>query len=487
MNKMKSSRNLFVIATLMLCLGLASHRVHAQAFTSLYSFNDDGGRNDTDPLDFTDPGTLAQGQDGNIYTTSAAGGSNVNGGTFFKMSPAGVLSVLYAFDPNNDAECSAPWSGVSLGSDGNFHGSLITCEVGFGSGYVFAITPTGGLNLQHNFMGTGDGSQPATAPVEGRDGNYYGTTLHVNEAQGCGTIYQITPAGSLTTLHQFTGLDGCGSYAPLTLASDGNFYGVAAGGGAHNDGVVFTVTTTGQYSVIYNFEASQGGGGMSTPTGTLVQGSDGYLYGTAEGGIGGNAYGVVFKISTKGKLKVLHTFDPTTGDGADPIAGLVQANDGNFYGVTTQGGTSSNCSNGCGIIFRINSKGTIYSKLYDFDGTTGSDPLISLLQHSNGTLYGLACFGGTYNSGVFFNLNAGLSPLATLVSTSGPVGATIGILGQGFTGTKKVMFAGGAASFTVISDAYLTAMVPASAKLGYVSVKTPVGTLKSSKKFIVTP
>lgn len=477
-------RSLILLTLLVLSIAAAPTGAHAQTFTPLYSFNNNGGVDNTDPLDFVNPGTLAQGQDGNIYTTSESGGSQFSSGTFFNMSPAGALSVLYAFDPNKDAGCSAPVSGVTLGSDGNFHGALPSCAFGYGEGYVIAMTPAGGRSLQYNFLGTGDGGQPATAPVEGRDGNYYGTTLHDNGPEGCGTIYQITPAGALTTLHQFTGSDGCNSYAPLTLGSDGNFYGVASGGGSNNEGVVFKITTTGQYSVLYNFDISHG----NTPRGPLVQGSDGNLYGTADGGVGANANGVVFKLSPKtGKIKVLHTFDPTTGDGRGLFAGLAQANDGNFYGVTSAGGTSVNCVGGCGTIFRINSAGTTYSKLYDLDGTTGSYPLISLLQHTNGTLYGLSCFGGTYNSGVFFSLNAGLSPLAGLVSTSGPVGATIGILGQGFLGAKKVTFTGGAAAFTVVSDTYLTATVPAGAKTGYVSVKIAGGKLKSSKKFVVTP
>jgi len=97
--------------------------------------------------------------------------------------------------------------------------------------------------------------------------------------------------------------------------------------------------------------------------------------------------------------------------------------------------------------------------------------------------------GGTYGSGTFFKWNPSipLKPFASLVTTSGPVGATIGILGQGFTGTKKVAFSGIVASFTVISDTYLTATVPTGAKSGFVTVKTPSGTLKSSKKFTVTP
>jgi hypothetical protein len=128
-----------------------------------------------------------------------------------------------------------------------------------------------------------------------------------------------------------------------------------------------------------------------------------------------------------------------------------------------------------------------YAVLYNFGGTTGSLPEITLLQHTNGILYGLATFGGTYNSGTFYSLNVGLVQFVRLVSTSGVVGATVEILGQGFTGTKKVSFSGASAAFSVVSDTYLTATVPGGAKTGSVTVTTPSGTLKSNTKFRVTP
>lgn len=470
-------------AMLALTVALAVNPVHAQTFSPLYSFNNDGGVDDTDPLGFVNPGTLAQGRDGNIYTTSQ-GGYVRNAGSFFNMSPTGVLSILDSFDPDTDGGCEDAISGVTLGSDGNFHGALTTCVSGSASGTVFTVTPAGGLNFQYIFTGGSDGFQPDTAPVEGRDGNFYGTTLRGGIAD-CGTIYQITPGGVVTTLHEFSGTDGCGSYAPLTLASDGNFYGVASSGGLNNGfGVAFRITTSGQYTVLFAFDGPHGSG----PIGPLVQGRDGNLYGTTQGGgVGVNAFGVVFKMTKAGKVTVLHTFDPTSGDGAGPLAGLVQATDGYFYGVTSQGGTSLNCDGvGCGTIFRVNSR-RIYSKLYDFDGTTGSSPLISLLQHTNGLLYGLSLHGGTYDSGVFFSLDEGLLPFVHLVSSSGPVGSTVGILGQGFTGAKKVAFAGIPTTFSVISDTYLTATVPVGAKSGNVVVKTLNSTLKSNTKFLVTP
>jgi uncharacterized repeat protein (TIGR03803 family) len=470
-----------IFATTFLALAVVAVQANAQVFSPLYSFNNSPGS--TDPLDFVFPGIVTQGLDGNIYGTSLNGGGPPNTGAFFNMSPAsGGPSVLYSF--NGASGCSGPAGGLTLGTDGNFHSTLSSCTDGNGAGEVISLTSGGGLTMLYSFMGGSDGGDPWTAPVEAMNGNYYGTTISDGGPASCGTIYQIAPDGVLTVLHAFGGApdDGCGSYGALALGTDGNLYGTTISGGTQNFGTVFQVTTGGGYKLIYNFDGSHG----TSPTGSLVQDSNGDFYGTAQGGgVGANAFGVVFKISTAGKIKVLHTFNPTTQDGAGPVAGLALANNGDFYGVTEQGGASTNCTLGCGTIFSINAAGTSYSKLHDFVGTDGELPEIALVQRTNGTLYGFTFGGGTYNAGVFFSFDDNLAPFAGLLPFYGSAGTMVGILGQGFTGTKKVIFAGEPATFTVVSDTYLTATVPSSAKTGLVTVKTPTGSLKSNRKFIV--
>ena len=482
---MTKKRVFGLFSIVMLMMVAAGSRVLAQTFSPLYSFNSMPPT--SDPLGFPYHGTLAQGQDGNLYSTSSNGGSQqFNAGSVFYMSQTGGLSVLDAFDPTAGAGCSGPWSVLTLGSDGNFYGALISCP-GSVSGEIFSVTPSGVVNPLYNFTGGADGGQPAATPIEGSDGNFYGTTLVGGGDANCGTIYQMTPAGALTTLHVFDRTNGCGNYAPLVEGNDGNSYGVTSTSG-NNSGLVFTITPAGVYTVLFNFGGTKGNG----PTGPLALGTDGNFYGTTQGGgVGNTAFGVVFKLTPAGVFKILHTFHTDSGDGYAPLAGLVQASDRYFYGVTSQGGTSPNCGNGinsvCGTIFRISSKAGSYATLYNFDGTTGASPMINLVQHTSGILYGLASFGGTYDSGDFYSLNAGLKPNVGLVSTSGAVGSTIGILGQGFTGTKKVTFTGARAAITVVSDTYITATVPSGARTGFVNVKTPTITLRSNKKFRVTP
>jgi uncharacterized repeat protein (TIGR03803 family) len=165
-----------------------------------------------------------------------------------------------------------------------------------------------------------------------------------------------------------------------------------------------------------------------------------------------------------------------------PTAGLVQATDGSFYGVAALGGLHQS-----GTIFKITSSGE-YSQLFSFASSgTGSLPSTTLLQHTNGKLYGHTPHSGTFGKGTIFSFDVGLAPFVGLLPTSGKVGKTIGILGQGFTGTTAVAFNGTAATFHVVSDTYLTATVPKLATTGSVTVTTSSGMLTSNRHFVVTP
>jgi uncharacterized repeat protein (TIGR03803 family) len=249
---------------------------------------------------------------------------------------------------------------------------------------------------------------------------------------------------------------------------------------------VYKIKPSGKLTVIYNFDFTHGYG----PISPLVQGSDGNFYGTTFLG-GSKRSGVIFKVTPTGKLTVLHNINGTT-EGRSPAAGLALATDGKFYGVNYTNGTKFE-----GTMFRISPKKPYpYKVLYTFDLTTGANPETTLLQHTNGILYGDTQIGGTGNvnpcssvstCGVFYSLNIGAGSFVSLVSASGKVGKTIEILGQGFIGTTGVSFNGTTASFKVSTDTYLTATVPNKATTGFVTVTTPGGTLTSNKVFRVTP
>jgi uncharacterized repeat protein (TIGR03803 family) len=466
--------NKFVVVVAVAMASLAflsgSTGAQAQAFSVLYNFGTHSG----DPLFPQYAGIIAQGRDGDLYSTTRYGGSGT--GAVFRITPSGTLSVIY-----NNRHGGGPCSGLTLSTDGNFYG---TTFAGGGSegGRIFKVAPDGSFKVLNGFNWS-NGKYPYAPPVQGTDGHFYGTTSeggNLTECQsvGCGTIYKITSSGKLTVLHVFDGTDGQFPLAPLVQGTDGSFYGTTAGGGTNGHGTVFTITAAGNLTVLYKFDGIHGQG----PIGPLVQGSDGNFYGTTGGG-GANGVGVVFRLTPKGAITLLHQFNGT--DGQAPYAGLVQATDGNFYGATASGG-----SIGGGTIFRVSGKGS-FSTLYNFNNSDSTNPEVTLFQHTNGILYGDTFQGGTGKGcstsgcGTFFSLSVGLPPFVSLLSTSGKIGKTVEILGQGFTGTTGVSFNGTAANFQVVSDTYLTATVPNGATTGFVTVTTPGGTLTSNKKFRV--
>ena len=155
-----------------------------------------------------------------------------------------------------------------------------------------------------------------------------------------GTVFKITPAGTLTTLHSFQGpfSDGSTPLASLVQGTDGNFYGTTATGGSIGIGAVFKMTPSGTLTILHSFNGADG----DAPESELVQASDGNFYGTTSQ-VGPNGVGTVFKITPGGTLTTLNSFAQGGSNGSSPYGGLVQATDGNFYGTTYAGGTSSNC------------------------------------------------------------------------------------------------------------------------------------------------
>lgn len=436
--------------------------IQAQNYTDLYDFGTH--KNDPHYLD----GFLAQGMDGALYGTSTEGGK-FQLGAIFKISPNGRRQTLYSFD----GTLGTCHSGLTLGTDGNFYGTTDGADSGqppFGT--VFRITPNGDFTVLHTFANQSDAGYPHAPPVQGLDGNFYGTTGFGGPLT-FGTVYRMTPSGLLTTIYQFDSVHGASPTAPLVQASNGNFYGVTMAGGTHDHGTVFRITPHGKLKVLYNFDETHG----AEPFAPLIEGSDGLLYGTT---IDSGQHGLIYKIAPGRDLLILHNLNGSS-DGSGLYAGLVEATDGKFYGAAYEGG-----SLGLGTLFKINHVGG-FTVLHDFDGVTGANGLMTLVQHTNGKLYGTAYVGGAFGYGAFYRLNVGLGPFVKLVSNTGRVGKSITILGEGLQGTADVSFNGIPADYTIVSDTNLKATVPEGATSGPVTVTTSAGLRTSNRNFRVIP
>jgi len=441
----------------LLCLATAI-ATPAQTCKVLYNF----GVNPDRPNDPIFQGVIAQGRDGNLYSGSRDAWTGSDG-TVFSMTPAGALTVVHLF---SGADGQDPSGGLALGTDGMFYGATYSGGL-YSYGTVFKMTPGGELTTIHNFTGGDDGGDPKAPPIEGNDGNFYGTTSYGGKTGNIGTVYRITPSGVFTTLNSF-GLtsSSAGDYpnGPLVQGTVGLLYGTTFYGGPDDVGTIFSVSPfTGQIANMFSFDGTDGG----NPVAALIQATDGNFYGTTLADANG---GTAFRISAEGEFTVVHTFTGGS-DGANPVGGLTQATDGNFYGTNTYG-----------VVYRMGPKGVVTPLC-----NVGGSPQSMLVQHTNGILYGTTAVGGSGDRGMFFSLNVGLAPFVRLLPDARQVGQTVEFLGQGFTGTTGISFNGTPGTFTVASDTYLTATVPAGATSGFVTVTTPSGTLKSSEKFRVTP
>jgi uncharacterized repeat protein (TIGR03803 family) len=334
-----------------------------------------------------------------------------------------------------------------------------------------------------------DGDGPVGSLTQDSLGNLWGTTI-VGGVDAQGTIFKVTIDGTLSTIYSFCAEpncnDGAESYAGLLQATDGNFYGTTSFHGTFVGGTVYKITASGQLTTLYSFCAQPNCLDGKAPQGALIQAPDGALYGTTPLG-GASDSGTVFKI-VAGRLSTLYSFTDSE-DGGFPLSGLLLATDGNLYGTTHGGGV-----NDAGTVFKVTTDGaltTLYSFCAQPECADGANPQGSLNEAASGIFYGTTTGGGDPSCdggcGTVFSLDTGLVPFVAFVRPYGKVRQNGGILGQGFTGTTSVSLNGIPANFTVVSDTFIKATVPAGATTGYVTVSTPTGVLNSNVPFRVIP
>ena len=479
--------------------------------TTLHNFDGNDG--------FAPFAGLVLARDLDFYGTTAYGGPGPGGGEVFKVTASGTVTALYAFcSQPNCVDGETPYAGLVQGTDGNFYGTTtygggnsgIACN-GYSCGTVFRITPTGIFTKLHSFNGT-DGGQPMGELVQGIDGNFYGTT-YLGGGQASGTIFKLSPQGRVTTLYNFCWPTNCytGAFplAGLVQGIDGNFYGTTLSGGANGYGTVFKITPSGTLTTLHSFNNTDG----ANPSGELVQGTDGNFYGTTENGGDLTCFpsfgcGTVFKIAPSGALTTLHVFE--VNDGANPYGGLAQHTNGTFYGTTFGGGTYNTGGTVFGVSvglgpfvetlptsgkvgLTVHILGTNLSGVskVSFHGTAAAFTVVSPTEINaslpNGATTGSVAVtiagGGTLNSNKKFLV---MPQITSFSPTSGAVGTVVTITGVSLTQTSKVTFGGvKATTFSVENDTSVKATVPTGAPSGKIAIATSGGRANSAMSFTV--
>jgi uncharacterized repeat protein (TIGR03803 family) len=335
---------------------------------------------------------------------------------FASRTEGQTIEVLHSFDYTNGA---GPGGGMILGVDGKLYGTTSQGGV-FGKGTVFRFASDSSFTTLASFNGT-NGAGPQAESLRAADGNLYGIT-GAGGAMNYGTLFRVTTNGSLTTLVSFNVTNGSFPVAGLIQAADGNLYGTTLQGGVSNWGTVFQLKTNGLLATLFSFDLGTNGW---QPHGELLQADDGYLYGTTSGG-----NGTVFQVSTNGELSTLFEFDNShTGPaphGSAPYTGLVQGSDGFLYGTTLLGG-----SNSAGTVFKISTNGTL-TTLFSLNPNTAYN-LNSLTRVTDGRLYGTSAGGGVFSFGTAFRIESSgqFSRLVSFNATNGGPEYPTGRLVQG--------------------------------------------------------
>jgi len=372
MNRQRTASFALALLGTLFFLGGASPMARATAaINTFYTFNP----NVPPYTDGIEPTGIVSASDGNFYGVTFQGGL-YSYGTFYRMNPAGVETVLYTFYISGNTNGSAYPVGLVQGADGNFYGTTMAGGT-YGIGTVYKITPAGVLTTLASFGPDTNSGGPSGAMTEGADGDFYGTTDGYYAGE-YGTIFKVTPSGAFNTLHVFQGADGTDP-GPLTLGSDGNFYGYTQRGGTYNYGSLFRITPAGVFTTVHVFTTLNAypfytNGDGAVPN-ALIAASDGNLYGSTTAG-GANAKGTLFKLTTDGTLTTLFNVGATA---------LTLGRDGSIYGAMNTL-LSVQYSTWAITLFKINT----YGMPIPVARVTPNDPdmrINNLIQGSNGSFY----------------------------------------------------------------------------------------------------
>ncbi len=338
-------------------------------------------------------GSLMQALDGKLYGLAFGGGTN-GVGTLFQFDPVSNIFIK-KYDFAGPVDGQNPIGSLMQATDGKLYG-LTSAGGANGVGTIVQYNyATNVLTNLFDFSGIATGGTPPNSLIQATDGKLYGMT-NTGGANGIGTLFQFDPA-TLGFLNKFdfTGIDGDSPSGSLMQASDGKLYGMTEIGGANASGVVFQYDPfTSAYIKKFDF------GVVANPFGSLVQATDNKLYGMTQTG-GANALGTIFQYDPATNIYIDKIDFSGAATGDTPLGSLIQATDGTLYGMTSAGG-----ANGFGVLFQYNPLTNILIDKFDFSGiASGDTPLGSLVQAIDGTLYGVTSAGGANAFGTLFQFN----------------------------------------------------------------------------------
>jgi uncharacterized repeat protein (TIGR03803 family) len=346
-----------------------------QHFTVLYNFT--GGQDGAWPF-----AGVIQDPAGNLYGTTYEGGTG-GYGVVFRLDTAGTESVLHSLaGPSSDG--SYPVTAVVRDTKGNFYGTSIYGG-SYDHGTVVKINAAGHEKVLYSFSGGSDGCYPQQGLIMDKAGTLYGSTDACGSS-GNGTIFKVDRAGNFTLLHSFTRgwLDGANpQFGHLTMDISGNLYGVTELGGANDAGVLYELSKKGKLTVLHSFGGANDG---CYPFGSVVQDKAGNAYGITQ--YCGSGWGTIWKVSKKGKETILHSFAGGTSDGCNPFAGVTLDAKGNLYGVAAGCG-----DNNWGVLYELSAHRR-FSLLHRFDSSGAAYPVGEVLRTAKGGLFGTTEYGG---------------------------------------------------------------------------------------------
>ena len=329
-----------------------------------------------------------------LWGTTHEGGPNGLGTIFVSDSTGTNFHTVFGFQAGI---AKAPIGGLCLANNGSFYG--VTGLNGFHHDsycYTYNSATANYSNLHDFFATAGLGWCAKSRLIQSTNGTLYGLCAMGGNgnANTFGIIYSVEPTTeTYNPIYLFDSINGAHPYGSLMEATNGKLYGITANGGAHNSGVLFSFDpTTLIYSNRYDFTSPIGGVNYYA---SLQQATNGKFYGTTQYG-GANNNGEIFSFD-ESTSTFIDLFDFDFQNGANPQSNLIEAADGNFYGLTYSGGVDS-----LGVLYRVDTNGN-YTKLFDFTGINGAHPSRRLLQTRNGKLFGTTLFGGINNVGVVFS------------------------------------------------------------------------------------